>query len=182
MPALLDPRWESACQERAKGGDVGASYKAAGFTGNPAAATKFFKRPQIIERIAEIQSVRYAQERIATSTATKKLALTKEWVLERLAYNAEQSLRGRPIRDRDGKITSYGKPNENAANRALELIGNTLGMFIQRHEVGQPGDFQRMSDDELDSALAEQARALGLPEIAVDRLLTLRKNDDESVQ
>ena len=182
MPAFTDPRWEAACQARAAGTEIGASYLAGGFRGKPAIATRFFQREDIRTRIAEIQSERYAQERIATAAATKKLALTKEWVLERLAYNAEQSLRGRPIRDKDGKITSYGKPNENAANRALELIGNTLGMFIQRHEIGQPGDFQRMSDDELDSALAEQARALGLPEIAVDRLLTLRKNDDESVQ
>lgn len=45
---------------------------------------------------------------------------------------------------------------------------------IQRHEVGQPGDFARMSDDELDGALTEQARALGLPEAAVGRLLELR--------
>ena len=52
---------------------------------------------------------------------------------------------------------------------------------VQRHEVGQPGDFARMSDEELDGALAEQARALGLPEEAVGRLLELRAGN-ETVQ
>jgi len=32
---------------------------------------------------------------------------------------------------------------------ALFDIGRHLGMFIERHEHGAPGDFDRMADDEL---------------------------------
>lgn len=57
---------------------------------------------------------------------------------------------------------------------ALVDIGKHLGMFIERHEVGDPGEWARMSDAELNGSLAEQARALGLPETAIAGLLTLR--------
>jgi phage terminase small subunit len=36
---------------------------------------------------------------------------------------------------------------------ALVNLGKHLGMFIERKEVGQPGDFDRMSDDELRAEL-----------------------------
>ena len=183
MPALTDPRWENACQARAAGTEIATSYNQAGFTGKPAAASKFFSRPDIRARVAEIQEQRYANDRKANEIAVKKVAVDKEWVLHRLMYNAEQSLRGRPMKDGKGQIIpgAFTQPNESAANRALELIGNHLGMFIQRHEIGAPGDFQRMSDEELDESLAVQARALGLPETAIDRLLTLR-SDTEKLQ
>lgn len=183
MPALIEPRWENAAQFRASGKGIGESYREAGFKGKPAVATDFFKRPDIQARVAEIQRDRFANERRATEIAVKKVAVDKEWVLQRLMYNAEQSLRGRPMRNGKGEVIAgmFTQPNESAANRALELIGNHLGMFIQRHEIGQPGDFQRMSDDELNESLTVQARALGLPETAIDRLLELR-SDTDSVQ
>jgi len=53
-----------------------------------------------------------------------------------------------------------------------------LGMFVQKMEVGGPGDFARLSDDELNDALAEQAKALGLPDDAIAGLLTYKGSDD----
>ena len=47
-------------------------------------------------------------------------------------------------------------------------------MFIDRHEIGQPGEFARMTDKELETSLAAQVRALGLPEEAIDLLLSNR--------
>jgi phage terminase small subunit len=62
---------------------------------------------------------------------------------------------------------------------ALELLGKHLGLFIERHEIGGPGDFARMTDDELHQALVGQAEALGLPEDAIAGLLTYRKAETE---
>ena len=45
-------------------------------------------------------------------------------------------------------------------------------MFIDRHEIGEPGQFARMTDEELEASLATQVRALGLPEEAIDLLLS----------
>jgi phage terminase small subunit len=43
---------------------------------------------------------------------------------------------------------------------ALVDLGKHFGMFIERHEVGEPGEFARMSDAELSQALLEQAEKL----------------------
>lgn len=40
---------------------------------------------------------------------------------------------------------------------ALVDIGRELGMFVNRTEVGAPGDFARMTDEELDAFIAERA-------------------------
>lgn len=62
---------------------------------------------------------------------------------------------------------------------ALVALGKHLGLFIERHEIGGPGDFARMTDDELQQALVGQAEALGLPEDAIAGLLTYRKTETE---
>jgi hypothetical protein len=69
-------------------------------------------------------------------------------MLGKLIENAERAMRQRPVRGEEenvGKFTYQGS----VANRALELIGEELGMFIDRKEVGKPGDF---ADDELSRA------------------------------
>jgi hypothetical protein len=47
-------------------------------------------------------------------------------------------------------------------------------MLIDRREIGEPGVFARMTDEELDAALIERFQALGLPNEAVQKLLTAR--------
>jgi hypothetical protein len=102
-------------------------------------------------------------------------------VLERLKYNAERCLRGQPVFDDTGvqipgKFT--GKPDAAGANRALHLIGLELGMFIDRHEMGGPGDFSRLSDDELLAKIEEDATALGVPADVIEQLLVTFQPSD----
>ena len=47
------------------------------------------------------------------------------------------------------------KRQGNVANRALEVLGKELRMFIDRKEFGRPGDFSGMSEDELDKRIRE---------------------------
>jgi len=37
----------------------------------------------------------------------------------------------------------------------LSLLGKELAMFIERKEVGGPGEFAKMTDEEIDRQLAE---------------------------
>lgn len=60
---------------------------------------------------------------------------------------------------------------------ALVDLGKHLGLFIERHEIGDPGEFARMTDDELNNTLGKFARAAGLPESVVARLTTDRSTD-----
>ena len=45
--------------------------------------------------------------------------------------------------------------NANARNRAWELLARYLGMLVERKEVGRPGDFEQLPDDELEAKIAE---------------------------
>jgi len=49
-----------------------------------------------------------------------------------------------------------------AAIRAAELLGKALGIFIERHEQGGPGEFAHLSDAELDEELMKRLTARGL--------------------
>jgi len=63
---------------------------------------------------------------------------------------------------------------------ALVDLGKHFGMFIERHEVGDPGEFARMSEAELEQDLLAQAEKLGIEPKALQHLLTYQpKEDDE---
>jgi plasmid maintenance system antidote protein VapI len=47
-------------------------------------------------------------------------------------------------------------------------------MLVHRHEVGDPGEFSRMTDEELDLALERLARSLGLSDGTVNEIIGLR--------
>lgn len=42
--------------------------------------------------------------------------------------------------------------------KASEMIAKHMGMFIERSEIGQPGDFDKLNDDELNNRIAEEKR------------------------
>lgn len=180
MPKLTDPRRETACQARASGKTMQESYGEAGFTGKGSAPVKFFQRAEIVRRVDEIVQHRYAAEHKARDTAIKKAGLEESWIIERTKYVAEVAIRGTPILDEAGKPTGgfSGKPNLKAAVDALRLLSDFKGMRIHRVELGQPGEFARMTDEELDQSLLEQARAIGLPEGAITKLLELKANPE----
>ena len=49
-----------------------------------------------------------------------------------------------------------------SANRALELLGKQQGMFIDRHEVGQPNEFANWTDEELRAFIKSGTKPLGI--------------------
>src|SRR5260370_939898 len=140
MAALIDPRWEKACQLRADGKNIGKAYALAGFSYSGAAATKFFQRPPIQARVSEIQDLKFAETIKARDQATKKAGLEESWIIERTKYVAEIAIRGTPILDARGMPTGgfSGKPQLKAAVDALRLLSDFKGMRIHRLEVGGP--------------------------------------------
>ena len=48
------------------------------------------------------------------------------------------------------------------ANRALHLLGLEVGCFIERKEIGRPGDFDGLSIADKRERIMEVARQLGL--------------------
>jgi len=51
-------------------------------------------------------------------------------------------------------------PDASAANRALELLGREMNLFTLKKEVGKPGDFDHMTDEELIEFIEEQGEVL----------------------
>jgi hypothetical protein len=91
-------------------------------------SSKLMSIPMVAQRVAELRSV-------VTDKACKKLAISKEWVLEQLVENVEMAKAATPVLDAEGNPAGEYKQNLAAGNKALELIGKELGMFVERREV-----------------------------------------------
>lgn len=179
MAALKDPKWEVAAMAAAGGMPQHQAYLQAGFHGAQPAANKFFRRPDVRARVHEIIAEREQLGRDAKRKAIEDSTVTAAFVTKHLRFNGLAAMRGDPVYDRKGEPTGHYRPNREAANRSFELLGRTIGMFIDRHEVGDPGSFSRMADDELNRAIIEAAKELGLPEEALLQLEHLSAKAEE---
>jgi hypothetical protein len=174
MPALKKAKYELFAQELAKGHSAAEAYITAGYRPSHSNAGNLRNKKEILGRVAELLELRDKKHVRATEKAIARTALTKEWVITHLMENALQSLGKAPVKvqkDEHGHTLEMFERNPTAANRALELLGRELNMFIERHEVGDPGEFARMSDAELNDMLGQYAKAVGLPDSSVMKLV-----------
>jgi hypothetical protein len=179
VPTLSNARHERFAQAIADGRTAGEAYLAAGYSCGPQKARghghRLRTREDVQIRIADLLQARERVAEMGMERAIAQTALTKIWVLEKLRLNAERALQERPILDKDGNPTGEFRYEGAVANRALELIGKSLGIFIERREQGAPGDFAHLSDAELDEELAKRLTAGGLTAEQVRRFLTAPK-------
>lgn len=164
MPILKNPKHELFAQELAKGKSQDEAYRLAGYAPARSNASALFRNNNISSRVNELLDAREKALNQATSKAIEKAALTKEWVITRLMDNALVALGEVPVKvaQKEGEPAVEVFDREAAAaNRALELLGKELGMFVDRREVGKPGSFSQMSEDELDDFIAARKAALG---------------------
>lgn len=158
----LTAKQEVFCQQVAKGMSATEAAKGAGYAATSAhvTASRMMDQSKIIERIAELQ--RLVTERVtekvaeAQSEVIERLAIDKAWVLGQLVENVETAKQAVPVTI-DGVQVGIYEQNLTAANKALELIGKELGMFVERREI-RTGNLD-LTDEQLDAALVA-ARAL----------------------
>lgn len=110
MPILSNPKHELFAQGLAKGLSQAEAYTKAGYKYDEPNASRLTRNDKVASRVAELQ------ERAAVS-----VNLTREWVLEQLIDNLRRAKSGDKL---DGAT----------ANRAAELLGKELGMFVERVE------------------------------------------------
>jgi phage terminase small subunit len=151
----------------ADGKSAAAAYEEAGYCPHNGNAYALRHREDVSARIDELLAERAAQNAEASAKAVEKLALTQEWVLGELKQNAEKA----------AKTGQYGP-----ANRALELIGKQLGMFIDRAEIMNTNEFKGMSLDEMKQELIARARRLGLDRELVGLLEGPRDGDQPDAE
>lgn len=167
MPALLNPRHEIFAQELAKGKSASSAYVLAGYAENRHNGSALARQEHILARMNEILDGRAKIEAKATEKAADRLSLDREWVLSRMMLNAALALGEAKVKktiiSKDTGLASEIDVIERdamAANRALELLGRELNLFIAKSEVGNPGDFDRLSDEELDERIASEKAAI----------------------
>ena len=160
MPTLTNQRHELFAQELAKGKSADEAYITAGYKPNRHNASTLKSKQTVSNRVAELLTPRAEMISQVTQKAADELGMSKAWVMARLKENAERALQAVPVTDSEGNIIEY-KYEGNVANRALELLGKEIGMFITRTEVGNPGDFSEMTDEALQQYVVAEALALG---------------------
>jgi hypothetical protein len=144
LPILEDPRYERFSQLLSKGMPQSQAYVDSGFQAATdqsirVGACKLAKKAIIVKRVAELQDA-------GSRRAEREVGVTKGRVLQML------------IDDRDG---ARERGQYNAAIRADELLGKTLGIFTEKIEVrGGPLDDINFEDLEalIEAVNAETAR------------------------
>jgi phage terminase small subunit len=171
MPALENPKHERFAQELAKGKTADEAYVIAGYKRNRGNASTLKQDQSILARVTDLLSEREVIHAQATADAIKSTALTKEWVIETLKENVARAMQATPVRTNDeGEPSGEYQYQGSVANRALELLGKELGMFVDRKEVGKPGEFESMNADQLREYISREAAELGLSPTAASRV------------
>lgn len=100
--------------------------------------------------MAELLSERGADRELAIIKAANKVRISKEWVLDTLVENVRRAMTAVPVMMKvDGELVPSGEYRYEGAvaNKALELIGKELGMFIDRakieHTIRTPEQIER---------------------------------------
>ncbi|MET3993730.1 hypothetical protein ABID65_005385 [Bradyrhizobium sp. S3.9.2] len=164
MPTLSKPKHEIIARALASGKSQAEAYQAAGYVYKPANASRLCRKPSIEARVREIISDRANSEAKAREIGITRAALTEEWIILRLKHVIDLSIRGLPVYDRNGDAIGTFKPDLDAAISGLKLAAKIAGLLVHKHERDQSGVFARMTDAELNQALSEQFKALGLSE------------------
>jgi hypothetical protein len=77
---------------------------------------------------------------------------------------------------RRGFRVKINSGQNNAACKAVQVKAVLSGKWIERAEIGTPNEFENMTDDELERALIERARKLGLGDFGETQ------NDEDETQ
>lgn len=161
----MTPKQEKFCLEYLKTGNASEAYRRAYNTAEMKPASINRKAKELMDNgkiAASIAALR--------KPAIEGAKLSKQWVLDRLMSVAERCRQVEPVQDRqghpvlvkclDGSLKAAFTFDAAGANRSLELLGKEQGMFIDRKEVGDPGAFDKLDDDELTRAAIEADKVI----------------------
>lgn len=151
MPALENQRHERFAQELAKGRTADEAYVTAGYKQNRGNASTLKQDQSILDRVSELLTEREAIHAQATADAIKSTALTKEWVIETLKENVARAMQATSVKSDDGENIGEYQYQGSVANRALELLGKELGMFVDRTSNENVNTNYVVSGDPVDS-------------------------------
>jgi phage terminase small subunit len=149
MPMLLNTRHERFALLLVEGQSAAEAYVLAGYKENRHNASALARSQPIKARTAELFAQRDDFERKSVERAVVAASVDRTWILERLRENAERALQAVEALDKKGRPTGEYVYDGAVANRALELLGKELGMFIDRKHITRSSSFAEMDFDQL---------------------------------
>ena len=151
MAPLRNAKHEHFAQLIVNGKTPPVAYVTAGYSeaGAQQSAGRLLRDALVCSRIAHLRA---SIEAPARERAVEKAALDKTWVLTQLIENVKMAKAAEPVRDAEGNATGEYRQNLPAANKALELLGKELGMFIDRKEI-RTGPLDGLPADEAQSLI-----------------------------
>lgn len=82
----------------------------------------------------------------------KRVEMDAHWVVRRLVENVQRSMQAVAALDSDGEPIGEYRCNGAVANKALELLGKHLGMFMEKQKIKLS---VQQSDNHLANLLAQ---------------------------
>ena len=125
---LNNSRHESFAQAIARGLPASLAYVEAGYKANDGNACRLTRNEKIVARVAGLKAL--VQD--LRNRSFQRIVLTEAWVIEQLVGVVMAA-------KAQDKIDSAG------ACKALHLLGLHLGMFVERKEVGKPGELDGLT-------------------------------------
>jgi phage terminase small subunit len=125
---LKNARHEAFAQAVARGVPASHAYIEAGYKANDGNACRLTGNKRIVARVAGLKALIKNMRNLSNH----RVVLNEAWVVEQLI--------GVVI---DAKAKD---PADSAgANKALHLLGLELGMFVERKEIGKPGELDGLT-------------------------------------
>lgn len=147
----LTPKQEKFCLAYIETGNASEAYRRSYSAENMKEATVQRKAFELLKDGKITAAIQLLREK-ATAKAVKKLEISKEWVLDQLVENVKMAKQAEPVYDNEGNPVGEYKQNLAASNKALELIGKEIGMFVDRKEV-RTGPLDGIAHDDKVAAL-----------------------------
>jgi hypothetical protein len=88
----------------------------------------------ILKRVEALLRERETIHNLSVARAIEETGITKAWVIERLRTNVDRAMQQVQAVGPNGEVGDF-KYDGAVANRALELLGKELGMFVDRGDT-----------------------------------------------
>lgn len=147
MPILDNQRHELFAHGLAKGKTAEEAYRAAGYKPSRQHAHRLATKGYVVARVTQLQGM-----------VAESVVIDRAWVIARLTENVERALQRTAVIV-DGKPSGEYRYDGSVANKALELLGKEVGMFVDRSENTNHNytiSDQPLTDDEWAGEYAQQ--------------------------
>jgi hypothetical protein len=174
---LKNVKHETLAQLLAAGKTQIEAYREAGYTGKSTGVeVRLANHPDVLVRKEELINQRYENERAANKVAVEAAGMGKVWITTRLKYTIDRAIRGTKPVYSNGVVTGWvpTASDNTAAISGLKLAAQMEGLLIERVEMGGPGEFARMTDEELERELVLIGSNIGIDKKALQKVVSGR--------